>query len=143
MTTRSLNLQAIDIRRASEKEYLALNAFDNVMRAERSPDDPPHTLQKDVVGWQNIPAFVQLYNWIIWSEDATQIVASGGGGFADWETNRHLMFCNLEVLPGQRRRGLARLLLARVAETAQQLKRRLLVVFHSAGRRSVCITHRR
>ena len=127
MSTRTLSLQAVDIRRANDKEYAALNEFDNRMRAERTPDDPPHTVQEDVLGWQNIPAFVKLYNWVIWSEDGEHIIAAGGGGFAELETNRHLMWCNLEVLPAHRRRGLARGLLAQLVDTARSLKRRLLV----------------
>ena len=127
MSVHTINLQPIDIRQAGEQEYAALNRFDNIMRVERTPEDPAHSLDEDVAGWQNIPAFVQLCNWIVWSDDGKQIIASGGGGFADLETNRHLMFCNIEVLAEHRRRGLGRALLAQVADAAEELNRRLLV----------------
>ncbi|MCA1553031.1 MAG: GNAT family N-acetyltransferase, partial [Chloroflexi bacterium] len=127
MRTPTLNLQPIDIRHASEREYLALHQFDNLMRAERDPDDPPHTVIEDIQGWQNIPPFIVLHNRIVWGDDGEQIIASGGGGFADFPENRHLMFCSLEVLPDFRRRGLARLLLSHTVDAAQQANRRVLV----------------
>ena len=89
MSVQAINLQPIDIRQATEQEYAALHRFDNIMRAERTPEDPAHSLAEDIAGWQNIPAFVQLCNWIVWSDDGRQVIATGGGGYADWETNRH------------------------------------------------------
>ncbi len=127
MQTLSVNIQALDIRYASDHEYVALNQFDNIMRAERTPDEPQHTLAYDIRQWQHIPSFIQLHNWAAWSDDGAQIIASGGGGFADFPENRHLMFCSVEVLPAHRRHGLARELLARVAAASQQAGRRMLV----------------
>jgi GNAT superfamily N-acetyltransferase len=52
-----------------------------------------------------------LNNWIVWSDDGSQVIASAGAGCADIESNRHMMFGGIEVLPAFRGRGIARALL--------------------------------
>jgi mycothiol synthase len=123
----NLEIRPIDIKRASAEEYRAANIFNNVLRAERLPDDPPIPLDEQISEYQNIPSFVDVNAWVVWSTVDSTAVGVGVVVFMLAETNQHLAELDIQVLPQYRRQGWARKLLALTTETAQRKNRRLLI----------------
>jgi mycothiol synthase len=123
----NLEIKLIDIRHASAEEYRAANVFNNAMRAERLPDDPPIPLAEQIGEYQNIPDFVDVNAWVVWNTQDSTAVGVGVVVFMRTETNRHLAELDIQVLPKYRRLGIARRLLALATETAQRENRRLLI----------------
>jgi len=120
-------VQSFDLRTASADDYAALNAFENRIRAERLPDDPPISLEEAVQGWQHIPDFVEVSQWVIWHPQGTGIIAGGDAAVLRLDTNQHMIDFGIAVLPEFRRQGLARSLLVPLVELAQRENRRLLI----------------
>jgi GNAT superfamily N-acetyltransferase len=127
MTIRSMPIRSFDLRTASADDYAALNAFENRIRAERLPDDPPIPLAEAVHGWQHIPDFVEVSQWVIWHPEGTGIIAGGDASVLRLDTNQHMIDFGIAVLPEFRRQGLARSLLVPLVELAQRENRRLLI----------------
>src|SRR5438105_4321922 len=115
-----LKIQAFDPRSAEEYEYAAAHRLENLMRAEREPDDPPVTLEEDIQRWRNIPPFIDVKAWGVWNEDQTELIASASAAVIRVKENQHIAEFEIEVLPAYRRRGLARRLLALCADLARQ-----------------------
>jgi len=115
------------VRNASAEEYRAANELGNRIRAEYLPDDPPIPLDEQTRSFQNIPAFVVVHAWAVRNDDDSQAIASGSVTVTRLETNKHIAEFNIEVLPEFRRQGLARTLLARIADAARQENRTLLI----------------
>ena len=120
-------IESIDIRNATADVYVALHAHHNAMRAERLPTDPPLKQDEWLAQYQNLPPFVDVHSWIVWSADKTAVIAKGEVVFFDMEENQHLGQMTLTVLPAYRRQGIGRLLLSRIIETAKQESRQLLI----------------
>ncbi len=124
----TLRIRPLDIRNATADEYAAANVFNNRIRAEILPDDPPIPLDEMVEGWRNLPLFRCVRTWSVWRTDNSEIVARAGVAWADVPENRHLVDFELMVLPEYRRQGWARRLLAFVAAVAREQKRHTLFV---------------
>jgi GNAT superfamily N-acetyltransferase len=127
MTAETVTIAPFDPRGANEREYAALNDFQNHMLAERQPDDPPVPLEERVRGWRNIPPIVNYAIWAAWSPGGDAVVAAGGASVLRTDENRHLLNFDIGVLPEYRRRGLGRRLLALAAEMARREDRRLMM----------------
>lgn len=121
----TLETKVFNPQEASEAEFVALNVFGNVMRAESMPDDPPRTLDETVRGLRSIPPFVEFWMWAVWC--GNDIVATADIGLWRVEHNQHAAEFDIAVLPTWRRRGIAKELLKRVVEVAQRENRRLLL----------------
>ncbi len=122
-----LKIKPFPLKTATEHEYRAANALDNALRAERLPDDPPIPLEEEIQRLQNIPAFVDVYAWGVWSANESAMVARASANFLRMETNKHLAEFDIQVLPEYRRRGIARELLERVADTVRANERTLML----------------
>ena len=133
MPISTLPITPFDVRGARERDYAALNHFQNVLRAERLPDDPPMPLPEAMAMWRNIPALVDARHWVVWSADGARIVAHGECEWMRTEDNRHLAFFYVQVLPSHRRHGLARGMLAPIVEAARADNRRLLETWTSGN----------
>jgi GNAT superfamily N-acetyltransferase len=127
MNNSLIQIRPFALRSASQADYYAQNAFDNLMRAEALPDDPPIPDQEAIQSWQNIPPFVDIQQWSAWDGDRSTIVASAWVAVLRMENNQHLAQFRIEVAPEARRQGLARRLLALVVAVAQSEERRLLI----------------
>ena len=114
-------IQSLDIRTASEKEFLATARFSNRMRAEKLPNDPPIPEQEYVVSWQNIPSMLDVYAFIAWNDEQTDLIAKGNIVIRRVEDNQHISEFELDVLPEYRRLGLGKKLLFMLAEVAKQV----------------------
>lgn len=96
------------------------------LHAEAAPEDPRRPLEEEIAAVRHQPP----------AEDGIVTVARGGGGaiagYLDcgWEQLPgvdHVLAAEIAVLPGWRRRGLGRLLLDRLADTAEQRRLRLVI----------------
>ncbi len=120
-------IERIDMKNASANVYAAIHTHHNTMRAERLPTDPPIKQEEWLAQYKNLPPFVIMYSWIVWSEDKTAVIAKGEVVFLDMEENQHLGQITLTVLPTYRRQGIGRSLLSCIAETAKKESRQLLI----------------
>lgn len=127
MNNTSIQIKPFMLRAATQAEYYAQNAFDNHMRAEALPDDPPIPDQEAIQAWQNIPPFVDIQQWSAWNADRSNVVASAWVAVLRMDTNQHVAQFRIEVAPEIRRQGIARRLLALVVAVAQSEERRLLI----------------
>ena len=127
MTHSNLQIKPFDFKNASDHEYAAMLTLVNRLRAEQLPDDPPIPLDEMVRGWRSLPSFETHYGWGVWRADGSQVVARGFTHWHHTEDNKHLMEFVLQVRPEYRRQGLARQLLALIADATRRANRRLLV----------------
>jgi mycothiol synthase len=123
-----LAIEPFDYLHASPPEFAAVNAFTNLLRRERLPDDPPIPLDETIQELQNIPPFVDVKIWCAWDEPHTEILAEGIIQLLRTDDNKHLAPINISVHPAFRRKGVGRQLLAMLTKVAQQDNRSLLVV---------------
>lgn len=120
-------IKSFPVRTAIEAEYRAANIFNNAMRAERLPDDPPIPLDEQISEYQNIPDFVDVNAWVVWNKADSTAIAVGVVVFLCTDTNQHVAELDIQVLPQYRRQGWARKLLALTTECAQRANRRLFI----------------
>jgi mycothiol synthase len=116
-----------NIKGSSQDEYAALNRYNNILRRERLPDDPPVPLEELIQGIQNIPPFVEVKTWCAWDPTKAEIIAQGEVHLMHIPENQHITQIFISVLPAYRRQGLGRRLLALVTEAARLDGRRLLI----------------
>jgi len=122
-----MRIEQIDVRHATDAQYAAINELSNVMRLERTPDDPPMPLDEEVRRLQNVPPVVALRGWVAW--DGGRVAADGSLEFLRTEDNKHLAETRLYVRPEYRRRGMASRLLELLAEAAAEEGRTTLIGF--------------
>ena len=127
MIPTDLVIKPFDLRNANEHEYAAAHLFANRLRAEQLPDDPPIPLDEMVLGWRNLPPFQHIPTWSVWRTDGSQIVARGNVAWLDVPENRHLVDFRIMVLPEYRQQGLARQLLALIAEATRRENRHAML----------------
>lgn len=126
-TTWEQRVRQLDIRHARHEDYVALNNFTNLIRAERTPDDPPRSQEETVQQARNIPPVVDLRMWVLEHPEGAGFVAVGSVEFVRLEQNRHAAQFNLDVLPKFREGGLEAPLLRHITEAAEQEGRSLLI----------------
>jgi len=112
---------------ATEAEFVALHKYENEMRAERLPEDPPKSLASVKADWQSIPPFLKMRNWLVWDAAETAVIAQGIIAYTESDDNQHLAQVVIGVLPAYRQQGIARQLLALIIPVAETQGRRLLV----------------
>jgi mycothiol synthase len=127
MLPSSIEIRPFPLQATGEHEYRALNVFENCIRAESLPDDPSIPLTEAIQRWQNMPTYLEVLQWAAWHQTDAAIVARGEVELWRTETNQHVAYFDIAVLPAFRRQGLARRLLALIVATAQAEKRRLLM----------------
>jgi mycothiol synthase len=118
-------IKTFDPQAARPADFEAYLAFVNRIQAEMWPEDPPTELEELIQELRAIPPFVVTQRWVAWHDQ--QIIARGVATFWRTEDNKHLLGCDIAVLPEWRRQGLAKQLLKLIAEVAQREKRRLLM----------------
>ncbi len=125
--TMELKVRPVNIQNASHEDYVALNYFTNLIRAERIPDDPPRSLEETIQQARNIPPVVNLQMWVMEHPEGARFVAVGSIEIVQLEQNRHVAQFNLDVLPEFREWGLEAALLRHITEAAEQAGRSLLI----------------
>ncbi len=122
-----MRIEQVDPREASERQYAALNAISNRMRAERLPDDPPIPLDEQIRQWRNIPPVVGVTSWLVWSDDGAHPIAETSVSVLRKEENQHLVEFGISVLPEFRRQGIATRMLSLIAAFAAEERRNTLI----------------
>jgi mycothiol synthase len=127
MSEYRLITEKIDVERLTTAQWSALTAFENRIRAEMWPDEPPRTVEAQITRMQSVPPFVQLCQWSVRPSSEDRIVAEGHVVTYDHDDNQHVADYDISVLPENRRQGIAKGLLARVTTVAHERNRRLLI----------------
>jgi mycothiol synthase len=127
MIDTDVHIVPMNLRNSGENDYVALHAFANRMRAELLPDDPPTALERAIAAWRNIPELVKVDLFVARADDAKEIVARGQVMQGDTGENRHVAQYSLQVLPEFRRHGIARRMLAFMAQSVRREGRRLVL----------------
>ena len=124
--TKAYKIQEFRASEATEAEFVALHQYENEMRAERLPEDPPLSLAAVKANWQTIPPFLKMRVWLVWDAADTAVIAQGIIAYTK-EDNLHLAQVAIGVLPAYRQQGIARQLLALMVPVAEAQGRRLMV----------------
>lgn len=127
MSDISGGFQLLDLHSASEHEYACLVEFKNKLNKEYYPDDPPVPLEEQIQGWKNIPDLVEVQTYAGWNSSGSQILASCDIDIEKTETNKHIAYFRIEVLPEYRCQGLARQMLKLILPFAKERDRSLLM----------------
>ncbi|MFH1184879.1 MAG: GNAT family N-acetyltransferase [Chloroflexota bacterium] len=127
MPTPAFEIRRFDLRSASSEEYARLNAFENILRREILPDDPPVPCSEDTRRWQAMPQLIKEAAWAAWDGAQERILASGQADIYQTGDNPHVIDVKIEVLPEFRRQGMACAMLRHIADHARGQARRLLM----------------
>jgi mycothiol synthase len=117
----------IDFKNSTPDEYQRYNEFENKIRKEYWPDDPPRPLDEFIQFIQNIPNYMEVIAWAAWNPQKTDVIALAEAEMFRSGENDHILFFTIEVLPELRQQGMGRRLLKTLVEAAQQKQRRLLM----------------
>lgn len=121
------HFEEFPIRTAADAQYAELWAFEERLRSERNPDDPPVPLASFIGRNRHIPEFYAVLMRCARERADGPLVACGTVAYEHAGENMHMAQVDIEVAAEHRRRGLGRALLAWAADLAQQQGRRLLV----------------
>ena len=73
MAVRDIAVEEIDVRSASDEQLDELTAFENVMRAESHPDDPPMSDAYGRADLRTLPEFI-VFRWFLVRGDDGSLV---------------------------------------------------------------------
>jgi GNAT superfamily N-acetyltransferase len=127
MIATDVAVRQFDPDTATAAEWAALTTFQNMIRAERQPNEPPRSVEHTIAARRNVPPFVDYRMWIIWDEAGTAIQALAFAAMLRTEENQHLIQFEISVRPDRRRRHLATRLLREVVTAGAASGRRLLM----------------
>lgn len=126
MSTPPVEIRLFPYQTATDAEFGALNAYENLINAERVPEDPPTPDEECIQWWRSKPEYFIIEPWLAWNA-AGEIVGKAFGMMFAADSNQHLLQFSLDVHPAYRRQGLGKRLLGCLVEVAQRNHRRLLV----------------
>jgi GNAT superfamily N-acetyltransferase len=119
-------IEEVDLKNLPDDDYARLNDFENRVRAEEIPEDPPRPLEQTVASSKNIPDFIVVREF--WARDqGGSIAASGNVSWATTDDNTHLVRGWIGVHPDRRRRGIAKALLRLIADVMDEQGRTLFM----------------
>lgn len=112
---------------ATHEEFVAVNRYGNLLRAESMPDDPPRSVEATIKAMKNWKNFQKrdIHAWYVWKDG--DIIAGVNANVGFYDDNRHLFDGGISVLPQHRRQGLATQLLHKLLEIGEANKRTLLL----------------
>jgi RimJ/RimL family protein N-acetyltransferase len=131
MATIQVGFQPLDLRNATENEYICLSKFKNILDREYHPDDPPVPLEEHIQGWKNIPKFIEHEVYIEWDLSNIEIIAYCEIAVYNTGDNEHLADFTIEVVPEYRNQGIGRQALKLLLPFAKAHQRTLLFSFTS------------
>lgn len=127
----TFEIQDVDLKNLSETELQRLSDFNNTLRAERLPDDPPVGLEETRARLAHIPDFVEIRAWSVL--DDQKLIGNADFVILHMDTNQHLAQFSIDVRPEYRRRGIGRAFLETVVKAALE-KNRTLLINHTSSR---------
>jgi len=119
-------IEEVDYRSLSDDRIRLLNTFENVMRAEAAPEDPPRPVSLTEADERTLPDYFVVRQFWGFDPDGG-MAAQGFGWWTATEDNRHVVNVGIEVRPDRRRRGIARELLRLMVGVAESEGRSLLI----------------
>lgn len=128
----AVNFEKIDLRSASEQEYQYLAKFKDILDKEYFPDDPTAPLEERIQDWKNIPEFVELAAYVGWNASRTEIIAHSENAIEHTESNKHIAYFRIEVLPTYRCQGLGRQMLEMMIPFVKEHNRSLLMIWSNS-----------
>lgn len=116
--TPGVSIRTLDVKAMSDADIAAVNDFQNAMKLEARPEDPPTPVDEFAALVRNIPSFVEVNAWLAEDPGGLLVAAAQTLTFTTGE-NEHLLDVNISVLPDHRGRGTAWDLLALVVDSAE------------------------
>lgn len=129
MSMTRVTFQTLDLRNATEKEYVSLSRFKNILNCEYWPDDPPIPLEEHIQGWKNLPQFIEYEAYAAWDATHSEIIAYCDIAIYNTGDNEHLAELKIEVLAAHRNKGIGRQALQLVLPFARKHTRTLLTAW--------------
>src|SRR5689334_22985948 len=99
MIATDMQVRRFDPETATAAEWAALTTFQNIIRAERQPDEPPRSVEHTIAARRNVPPFIDYRIWLIWDAAGTAIEASAHAAMLRTEENQHLVQFEISVQP--------------------------------------------
>jgi mycothiol synthase len=127
MSAPRYRIETTDPEQMTHEQWSALTVFNNRMRAEMWPDDPPQSVEETITRLRSVPPFVNVCRWRVSAIDKDRVIAKGHIVTYATEDNQHVADYNISVLPELRRQGIAKRLLRRIADVTRERNRRLLI----------------
>ena len=131
MATVQISFQPLDLRNATENEYMCLSKFKNILNREYRPDDPPIPLEEHIQGWKNLPSYVEYEAYVVWDPSNAEIIAYSMVNVYNTGDNEHLAELIIEVLPKHRHQGIGKQALKLLLPFVKKHTRKLLLAFTS------------
>ena len=101
----STTIDTVDLRAASDAEYVSLNILKNAMRREYLPEDPPWPPDEEKRRFQGMPLLKQNTAWVAWDAAHKSILALAQADIFLTGDNPRVLWFNIEVLPEARPPG--------------------------------------
>lgn len=111
-------VEELDVASLSDPDVDALTTFENAIRVESMPDDPPLTAEMVRDDYENWADYVEHRVFVARTPDG-EIVGEAEPSWARTKENAHLVQTELDVHPDHRRRGIGTALLRCVADLAE------------------------
>jgi GNAT superfamily N-acetyltransferase len=112
------HIEEFDVGSASEQDFRARWEAVVALDAEQEPEDPATPFDKHRQAMVDLPSFRRPRHWTAWDADR-RAVAKATLHLEYVETNRHLAWFDVGVLPAARRQGIGTELLARLVDAAR------------------------
>jgi len=123
----NIEIQSFDPNNCTQQTLERYCKFENIMRKEALPDDPPIPFEEQIQRFANIPSFLSVWFWTGWDRQQDRLIAEADAAVMRTEENKHLLQFSISVLPDYRQIGIAKQLLMKIIDVANQEDRRLLI----------------
>lgn len=122
-----MRIEKFDPKTASEAEWVALNKFNNLWRAEQWSQDLPVPVEYTRLRLTAISPLSTLHKWVV-RDPKDEIVATAELWTEKAETNQHMGWIEMVVLASYRRQGLGTRLFSLIVDAARAQDRRLIIM---------------
>ena len=117
ISTKTYTIEPVDLSTADDDLVREAAVLHNAMASERVPEDPPLSFEAFASRVRNRPAMVVIRDWLARSAEGELV----GRGFVvrfEADTNQHLREAGIDVLPADRRKGIAKQLFREIVAGA-------------------------